>query len=90
MYGSRDATVRFLKNRIIFEIALEEGLKHTVKTRINNKLKFMTVTCFLTREGMPDSYKNGPSLSRTSIVQVAEGTEALPSSLKEPETSDLR
>ena len=44
----RDISVRITKNKRIFEIPLEENIKHSGwKVRVNNKQQVLTLTCSL-------------------------------------------
>lgn len=51
---SRDLLVRILRNRRIFEIPLEECIKHRVKVRVNNKTGTLIISCAV--KGKTDSY----------------------------------
>jgi len=59
---SRDLIVRILKNRRIFEIPLEENIKHAgIKIRVNNRQATLIISCSLSdKQG---SYNN--ELART-------------------------
>lgn len=55
----RDISVRILKNKRIFEIPLEENIKHSGwKVRVNNKQQMLTLTCSLS--GKKDSCRDAP------------------------------
>ena len=62
----RDITVKILKKKRIFEIPLEENIKHSGwKVRVNNKQQMLTLTCSL--QGKKDSCRD--ALEQTSDVE---------------------
>jgi hypothetical protein len=67
----RDISVRITKNKRIFEIPLEENIKHSGwKVRVNNKQQILTLTCSL--QGKKDS-------CRDALEQTSDGEPEEPS-----------
>ena len=59
MAHARDVMVQILKTKRIFEIPLQEKLKHTdFKVRVNNKLQTLTLTCALKGKKGSCTYKS--------------------------------
>ena len=66
----RDISVRITKNKRIFEIPLEENIKHSGwKVRVNNKQQVLTLTCSLS--GKKDS-------CRDALEQTSDGEQEEP------------
>lgn len=77
---SRDLLVRILRNRRIFEIPLEECIKHSVKVRVNNKTGTLIVSCAVA--GKTDSYNDDLQTWLSSKAPKASSGEATPDPLQ--------
>jgi len=71
MAHARDVMVQILKTKRIFEIPLQEHLKHTdFKVRVNNKLQTLTLTCALKGKKGSCTYKSSQAWTSDEEAEI--------------------
>lgn len=75
----RDISVRITKTKRIFEIPLEENIKHSGwKVRVNNKQQMLTLTCSLSGKQSDYPIEGKKDSCRDALEQTSDGEQEEP------------